>query len=105
MGPVLEDLTVGRGLREQLAEMRSEPGEQRHLLAPDEDVDRVDLDDADLGEHAAEVAAIDASGRRGSARPWAAIASRRACSIQRRRRRGTARTERRRPTAGVSRPR
>ena len=63
MGPVLEQLAGGDGVGDQRAGVRPEAGEQRQLLAAHEHVDGVDLDQADVVEHAAEVPAGDPAGR------------------------------------------
>ena len=57
--PVLEQLTGRGGIGDERARVRAEPGEQRQLLAAHQHVDRVDLDQADPVEHAAQVPAID----------------------------------------------
>ena len=59
--PVLEQLAVGSGVVDQAARMRTQPGEQRQLLAAHQHVDRIDLDQTHPVERAAEVAAVDAT--------------------------------------------
>ncbi len=61
--PVLEQLAGGTGVVDQRARVRAEPGEQRQLLAANQHVDRVDLDQSDPVEQASEVAPIDTPGR------------------------------------------
>ena len=56
---------VRRGIGDQAARVRPEPGEQRQLLAAHQHVDRVDLDQPDAVEHAAEVTPVDTSLRPG----------------------------------------
>ncbi len=63
MAPVLEQLLGVEHGGQQVAPVRPEPGEHRHLLAADEHVDRVDLDQTDAVEHPAGVTAVDAARR------------------------------------------
>ena len=49
--------------------MGTESGEDRQLLRAHEHVDRVDLDQADAVEHAAQVPAVDAALRPGIGQP------------------------------------
>ena len=51
--PVLEQFAVCRGVVDQRARVRPQPGEQRELLTAHEHVDRVDLDQTDPVEHLA----------------------------------------------------
>jgi hypothetical protein len=64
---------AGRGVR-------AEPAEQRQVVAPDQHVDRVDLEEPDAAEHAAQRRESGVPGRRGVANPCAASATRRACA-------------------------
>ena len=76
--PVLEQLAGGAGVVDQRPRVRAEAGEQRQLLAANQHVDRVDLDQSDAVEHAPEMAPIDAPVGRRSVKPWAPSAIRRA---------------------------
>ena len=60
--PVLEQLAVGGRVGDERTWVWAEPGEQRQFLAAHQHVHRVDLDDADALEHAAQVPAIDTPG-------------------------------------------
>ena len=57
----LEQLVRGRGVGDQRSRMRSEPGEQRQLLAAHEHVDRVDLDEPHPVDHPTEMTTVDAA--------------------------------------------
>ena len=59
----LEQIMGSGGVGDQRTRMRSEPGEQRQLLAADEHVDRVDLDEPHPVDDAAEMPAVDAARR------------------------------------------
>ena len=59
VAPVLEELAGGGGLRQEVAGMGPEAGEEGQLLGPHQHVDGVDLDQPDPVEHAPQVAAID----------------------------------------------
>ena len=61
--PVLEQLAVRRRVTDQVAWMRPKPREKWQLLAAHEHVDGIDLDQADLSEHLAQVPAIDLASR------------------------------------------
>jgi hypothetical protein len=63
---------------QQLAVVRAEPAEQRQVVGPLEDVDAVDLQQAGPADDPPEVAPADRAVGRGSAKPWAASATRRA---------------------------
>ena len=63
--PVLEELTLGGGGRDQRAGVGAEPGEERELLAAHEHVHGVDLDQARAVEDATQVAPVDAALRTG----------------------------------------
>ena len=84
MRPVLEQLAGGDGVGDQRAGVGAEPGEQGQFLAAHGDVDRVDLDQADVVEDAAQVLAGHPSTRPRAREPWAARAMRRAASVDRR---------------------
>ncbi len=60
--PVLEQLAGRHRVGDERARVRPEAGEQRQLVAAHEHVHRIDLDDADLVEHAPQVSAVDAAG-------------------------------------------
>jgi len=61
--PVLEQLSVARRVVDQGPRVGTQPCEEWELLAADEDVDRVDLDQPDPVEHTPEVTAVDSPGR------------------------------------------
>ena len=61
--PVLEQLSVCGGIWNQRARMFPEARKQRQLLATNEHVDRVDLDEADSVENATKVLARNFSPR------------------------------------------
>ena len=84
VAPVLEQppRRVVRGAVERLAVVGAEPREPRQVVRPREHVDRVDLDQRRRGRTAA--GSRGRHGRRGSAKPWAASATRRASAAERR---------------------
>ena len=62
VAPVLEQLAVPLGaLLDQRPRIGTEPGEGGQLVGPDQGVDRIDLDEADPIDQAAQVAAADAT--------------------------------------------
>ena len=63
VSPVLEQLAIGRGLRQQVPWMGTEAGEQRQFLGAHQDVHRVDLDEPHAIENPPQVTAIDPSVR------------------------------------------
>ena len=63
VSPVLEQLAIGRGLRQQVPWMGTEPGEQRQFLGAHQDIHRVDLDQPHAIENPPQVTAIDPSVR------------------------------------------
>ena len=61
--PVLEEFPIGGRRGDEVAWMGAESGEEREFLAPDQHVDRVDLDKAHVVDGATQVAAVDAADR------------------------------------------
>jgi hypothetical protein len=62
--PVLDEVTgCGRAI-DQVATMWTQPREQRQFLAPDENIDRIDLDDTHLPHDGAQMTSIDSRWRR-----------------------------------------
>lgn len=59
--PILKQFAGLGGLSDQRPRMRAEARKQREFLAADQHVDRIDLDEANLIEHLAEMTAIDAA--------------------------------------------
>jgi hypothetical protein len=61
MYPVLEEFAGIRRVTDQRARMGPEPRKQRELLTSNNDVDRVDLDEAHLSDDSPEMPTVDSS--------------------------------------------
>jgi len=62
VAPVLVHIPAVHGLRDEVARVVAEPGEQREFLAAHEYVHAVDLHHTDRVEHPAQVAGVDPTG-------------------------------------------
>ena len=62
MGPVFEELALRRRRRDQIATMGTETRKDRQFLAANQNVDRIDLDDAHRVDRGAQMPTIDSAG-------------------------------------------